>query len=56
MRLRTAFKMLKVDAASSPDAKRVLAARARKDDIDLMAEWYIINMPDRLRALGVDFG
>jgi hypothetical protein len=26
------------------------------DDLDLLARWYILNAPDRLRALGVDFG
>jgi len=26
------------------------------DELDLLAKWYIINAPDRLRKLGVDFG
>lgn len=26
------------------------------DELDLLAKWYIINTPDRLRKLGVDFG
>ena len=30
-------------------------AAAGGDDLDLLARWYILNAPDRLRALGVNF-
>lgn len=63
MRIRTAKRLIDAEIAKEGKAKTILKPWTGngfgimgEDDLDLMARWYIINAPQRLQELGVDFG